>query len=354
MSLSEAAVYVKKFLRYFVIALGGLGVVWALVWVGINFLPNLLGGPKADYAFGVMPKPTIPQNTTSKGVNFVLDTVDGKFPNLPKILAAYQSAPLSPDIMGPIRSTQLAANFGFANGPAVLDSQTYRFTDQRKVAQSIVLNIGTQNFSVAADYAKANFSGPAPNNAAQDLIDQTRSFLRTHSILPDEMSNSKATVTYWRIDGNSSVKVGSIDAANFARVDFFRNDVNSYPIVGPLKDQGQIYVGVKSNALDSNGITEMHYTFWQYSTDKKGFYPLLPVDQAFQNLQNGQASLISPTTVNFKDVRVNKITLAYYQDDNYEPYLEPIYLFDGFGTAPDGSEVSTRFYLPAIDPRYLK
>src|SRR5215467_13497520 len=91
MSLSEAAVYVKRLLSYSWIAVVGIAIIWLVVLGGINVIPNLFnGGVKADIAFGVIPKPTIPQNVTSKGLSFVLDTVDGKFPQLPSLLAVYQ------------------------------------------------------------------------------------------------------------------------------------------------------------------------------------------------------------------------------------------------------------------------
>lgn len=354
MSLSEAAIFFKKFFKYIVLAIVGLIAVWVVVGISLNLIPNIFnGGIKADYAFGVMPKPTIPQNVTSKGFNFTLDTVDGRLPNLPTILAVYQTDPLLADIMGPIRGAQLAASFNFPIGPTVLDSQTYKFTNDQNVYQSMTVNVGTQNFMINADYGSGAFNGPAPNDSADNLIDQARRELQLHNLLPTELQNSNATVSYRRISGTSTVIADSIDSANFARVDLFRSNVNNYPIVGPIKDQALMYVGLKQTAQTS-GIAELHYTYWPYSTDKKGFYPLLSADQAFKDLQDGQASLISPASINFKEINVKKISIAYYQDDNYEPYLEPIYLFDGAGTAPDGREVDVRFYLPAVDPRYLK
>jgi hypothetical protein len=354
MSLSEAAVYFKRFFKYVLLAIAGLAVAWLLVAVSLNFIPTFInGGVKPDYAFGVIPKPTIPMNITSRGISFVLDTVDGKLPTLPSILATYQTDPLLADILGPERGTQLASSFGFPEGPVVLDSQTYKYTNHQNPYQSMTVNIGTQNFILSSDYGSGMFSGPAPSNSSQDLIDRARRFLQSHNMLPKELETSTATVSYRKISGSGTVGADSIDSANFARVDLFRSNVNSYPIVGPMTDQALVYVGLKPFQQIS-AITELHYTFWPYFSDKKGLYPLLPVDQAFKNLQDGQASLISPESVNFKQVNVKSISIAYYQDDNYEPYLEPVYLFDGTGTAPDGSEVNARFYLPAVDPRYLK
>lgn len=355
MSLSEAAVYVKKLLRYSWIAVVGIVVIWLVVLGGINFIPSLFdGGLKADIAFGVIPKPTIPQNVTSKGLNFVLDTVDGKFPQLPNLLAVYQTAPITADILGPLRSGELSNSFSLPDGPAVLDSQTYRFTDNRFADQSITINVATENFVISSNNSKGIFNGPAPSNADQDLIDSARSLLQVHGLLPDELSGSRAKVTHYKETSDGPVLADSIESANYSRVDIFRKDVNGYQIVGPFLDQALIYMGLKNLDSSVRSVVEMHYTFWPYLSNKKGLYPLLPVDKAFSALQNGEGSLISPNVANFKDVSINKISIGYYQDDNFEPYLEPIYLFDGTGTDATGNGVNVRFYLPAVDPQYLK
>ena len=86
--------------------------------------------------------------------------------------------------------------------------------------------------------------------------------------------------------------------------------------------------------------------FWTYQANSWHILfvlkKLLTVDQAFTDLKGGEGSVVlSPKT---GKVSLTSIYLAYYQQESYTPYIQPIYIFEG---------QDFMAYVSAIDKQYI-
>ena len=86
----------------------------------------------------------------------------------------------------------------------------------------------------------------------------------------------------------------------------------------------------------------MHYTFWPIS-DETATYPLKKSKEAWEELKDGKAYVASPGDGRTQVV-IRKVFLGYYDSEEYQSYLQPIFVFEG-----DGNFVA---YVPAVNPQW--
>lgn len=85
----------------------------------------------------------------------------------------------------------------------------------------------------------------------------------------------------------------------------------------------------------------MDYIFWPIDLNNFGTYPIKKVDEAFEELKNGEGFIaIEPLRGN---VSISKIYLAYYLSEEYTNYLQPVYVFEGSGFASIVQAVKNEF-----------
>ncbi|HET7713516.1 MAG TPA: hypothetical protein VFK94_04085, partial [Patescibacteria group bacterium] len=304
--------------------------------------------------FGQIPKPALPENKTAN-ISFVLDTVDSKLPKLPSLLPVYRFAARTPNLLDLDRSTELAREFGFSSSPRQINSDTYVFTDPGSTAQEFRIDIVSKNFNlVTTNLSDPSISKVAPSESRDQLGIIARNTLDRQSLLQPDLESGRDSVTYKKIVGSGYVNAGSPSEANAARVDIFREGVAGYEIVGPKKEESLIYVVLASNQNQKRGLIEIGYTYWNYFIDGSSTYPLQPIASAWESVKAGQATLISPETSSFQEVRIQDISIAYYQSQTHQPYMQPIYIFDGVAVPTSGAEIAVRFYLPAVDQTFFK
>lgn len=351
MTLTEAAIFIKSGYKYVLAALVGIVALWMLVGFLISSFQKIHPAIETPtLGFGKIPRPTLPVNTTAK-LAFVLDTVDGRLPLLPTVLPVYQFVFPTPNLLDQDRAKNLAADFGFTSDPKSPDNQNFTYTDPKNPSQQITINSTNKNFELlTTNYSDPVINKTPPSDALDDIVSGARSILKAHSLLPVDLAKSTAKVSYKKISGGTLLPANSISEANFARVDIFRDGVAGYPIVEPKTDEALVNLLLSGGRQERTTIAGLGYTYWQFLIDGAGTYPLLPTQAALDQLKAGQGSLISPLTATFSEVRIKDIKVAYFQAKNYQPYLQPIYLFSGVANPQSGPEVPVTIYLPAVDP----
>jgi hypothetical protein len=84
--------------------------------------------------------------------------------------------------------------------------------------------------------------------------------------------------------------------------------------------------------------------FFEKSLEQFGVYPLRTGDEAYVDLQQGEGIVISNPQKR-KDVIIRTMFLAYFDPDEYQDYLQPVYVFVG-----DDNFVA---YVPAVTKQYI-
>jgi hypothetical protein len=176
--------------------------------------------------------------------------------------------------------------------------------------------------------------------------------------------------------GDQTVDLGSVEMGTIAYtpydmeaeigyVNFFRS-IGDYPIYGPEYNKGLIRMYVANK--DSNKILAhplIEYKVREIDTDSKATYPIISVATAWSQVSqhNGIISYVKPnlrspfeeySPVQIAEILINEITLAYYDDTEEQPYLQPIYLFEGNYLGPKNEKGSIAIYYPAISGEWIK
>ncbi|MEO6508530.1 MAG: hypothetical protein ABIO02_01125, partial [Patescibacteria group bacterium] len=113
--------------------------------------------------------------------------------------------------------------------------------------------------------------------------------------------------------------------------DFFRPDIDAIPspisTVTSKFPNSQNYVAMVF-ANNEMKVVKAQVQYFERSADQVGLYPLKSGDAAWQQLQEGKGYVINkhPDQTN---IVIKKMFLAYYDPDEYQPYLEPVYVFIG-------------------------
>lgn len=283
--------------------------------------------------WGKLPPPNLPQSSTpSANLSYTIATPTGSLPtDIPKIVKVYFLTQLGTSLTALDTAKTFAANLAFPNGPNVINQTQYQFSDSS--GGNLTIDLGSGNFSFER---VATTSGVLEDSILPDqttLVNNFKSFLASKNLLKDDLKNGRSKVTYDQLAQQNSTR---------ATLTIWPSDLNNYQIVTPDFNSGIIKAIVGKARDDINRYLSLNYTYWGPDPNTTSTYPLITPDQAFNRLQAGEATIVlSPLKSN---VSITNIRLAYFESDQYSPYIEPIYVFEGENFVS---------YLPAIDPKYL-
>lgn len=286
-----------------------------------------------EVKFGALPLPAFPQSTASANLSYTLATPTGNLPtNIPNIVKVYFVNQLGTTLTAPDNARALATSLSFTNGPQILNSTQYQFTDDNGGTLNIDLDSGNFSFSKTASTSGVLYDPILPDETT--LVTNFRNFLGAKELLKDDLKNGRSKVTYDQASQNQSAT---------ATISIWPADLDSYQIVTPTFDSGLI-TGVAGKAKDDlDRYLKLNYNYWSPDPNTTSTYPIIAPDQAFTNLKNGEAAIIK-TPPNTSNIPITSITLAYFESTQYTPYIEPVYLFQGDNFVA---------YVAAIDPKYL-
>lgn len=335
MTLTNAAVLTKKTMLFAAILL----ILSFSGWLGYRYyyyniyLPSLPPPEEApDVKFGKLPFPLFPEATVSaSNYQYILDTETGDLPaGISKILKVFFIPQRSVSLLDPERSLKLADNLGFPNGPQAVTPTIYQYTSDQGGNLSIDLNTG--NLAFVRQSTATPSAGTLPSSTK--LETEFKSFLRKNNLLKPELEGGRMSVLY----NNETVR----ESTN-ATVSIWQKDIEDIPIITPLFKFSLVRMLTQSGKTDKEKVLSLNYTYWQIDENTFATYPLRSISSAFRDLKDNKGVVIfapNSTTVSLRD-----IYLAYYLPENYTPYLQPIYVFEGADFVA---------YVPAILSDYVE
>lgn len=283
---------------------------------------------KPEMKFGNLPKLNFPPSRiSSSNYSYTIDTVTGGLPKLPKFIKIYFIPQAGLSLMSPDRSRLLAEKLGFPNGPKVLSNTQYNFTDNNFGVLNI--DITTGNFHFQKKIMEKN---PVSSESAQtvttslpdenSLIQLLKDYLSSKNLMVSELASGRGSVSY---NGPSAAQ------SETANVSIIPADFDSLPLVAPAFSHGLVRAKVTKSTEEISRFAKVDYTFWPIDTTTFSTYPLKTADLAFTNLKAGLGfvSIESPSP----QVSITSISLAYFQSEEYSPYLQPVVVFEGPGFA---------------------
>ena len=131
--------------------------------------------------------------------------------------------------------------------------------------------------------------------------------------------------------------------ANVIEVDFFRPDIDGYPAVSPKYFNAESYVVMIFDG-ENYQVIKSQLKFFEKNEQNVGYYPIKTGGQAWQELISGKGYIVAPGGKSYPII-IKQMFLAYYDPENYQPYLQPVYVFLG--------ENNFVAYVPAVGNDYV-
>lgn len=123
-------------------------------------------------------------------------------------------------------------------------------------------------------------------------------------------------------------KATSLADSNLLQVDLYRKALNNLPIVYPKLEQSLISLRVKKDTDPNLQIVQANFAYKPIDETKASTYPVKTAQQAFAELQEGDAYISSDSSAK-GTIALQKVYLAYYEGDDAIPYLLPVFVFEG-------------------------
>lgn len=343
------------FIAYFcrqAIKFGGVGLV--LLIVGRTFLTASLAYWKATHppapppptvGFEILPPIRFPEQTADqKPLQYTSEVVFGRLPIFPDRAKVFLMPKAGPSLYTEQRAKEVAANYGFPQTPTMLDDKTYRWTKSVPLSATLQMDVLNYSFSINTNYlSKPELIADKNLPGETEAITLVKSFIGAGQTLPPDIATSSGSTKFLKSLGGELSEAVSYSDADFIQVDVQRVPVDGdKPFYTPKGTDGIIHAVVSGSGEGKDQIVQLDYNYRAIDYLQRHTYPILTVQQAWDQLKAGKGYVVNKGAADTAVVR--NISLGYYDDTQEQEYMQPIYVFEG----DDGFMA----FLPAITPRW--
>lgn len=347
-NLTTTAYYTRKAIKYgsiTIVVLLVVRLVWTVAsgyWQKIHPSPP----PPPNTAFGKLPKLSFPQVENLPKFSYRLETIEGTAPKLDSVGRVYFIPKPTASLLALDRAKQLAKKMGFQKEPTKISERLFRFEGQNS-ATTLEIDSISQKFKLLYDFASDQSilaEKKLPND--EQAVSETKSFLRQADLLSDDLANGQAKVSYLRFIVPDLIPAISLSEADFVRVDLFPQNLDNLSILPPNPKQAQVSLIFSGNRDLGKRIIQVNYAHSPVNREKFATYALKDSNVAWQELASGKGYVAAAGENSEGEVVIRKISLAYFESENSQDFLQPIFVFEG-----DNNFVA---YLSAIDPQWTE
>lgn len=288
-----------------------------------TFFPSPL--PPPDEKFGHLAQISFPTQS-QKTFEYRINTLTGKLPDFPDRMKVYKVLSEKPSLVALDSTRNLLKNTGFYQGETKISDSTYQWSNP--LGSLIQLNLITKDFKISS-----NFLSSPPALLSGGVQTKEGAFLSTTTFLEAigedirDIDVNKSNVQYLKIDNGILVDAGSLNNAQFIRLDLFQKDVNNYSIYYPDNSSSTMHF-IYKNQNDGASIVEANYFHYAIDANEFSDYAIKNADQAFSDLSNGNA-LVFNNSPNSNPVDITDVLLGYYIGEENQEYFLPIIVFVG-------------------------
>lgn len=347
MTLTELSYYSRRFMPFVIL----LFLIFLILFYALKlfFLYLQINKPKSIYInpiFNKIKKLELLDATSSADFSFTIDTIEGQPVTATNSAKVFFLPENNPRFGYREKIYLIAKTLGFDT-----EEVKHRLVDKEAIfideKQKLTVDITNFNFKYEY-YLESNpevLNKPVP---PQKKESETKAidFLKSIGRYPEELAKGKTNaifLSYNQAEKKMAILENNLNA-NIIEVDFYRPDIEEYPIVSPKYYNSQNYVLLTFYEDGSYKILRAQVKFFEKSEEQVGIYPLISGDQAYENLKLGKAFVVvSPTEA--KNIIIKKMFLGYLDPDFYQQYLQPIYVFLG--------EKNFVAYVPSVADEYV-
>ena len=347
MTLTDLSYYLRKFGPVIVLGI----ILFMLLFVIMRMLLSLATPQPTPIfvpAFGELDK----INFTStydypQGGQFVLDNIEGR-PVTATSSARVFFAPKPITKFGYIQTLLFmgkAVNIDTEKTPYELNG-----TEATYKGEQGELKIDIANFNFTYEFDFHNRAELFDDNVIPDentIKETARTFLRQIDRFPNDFTAGTEHVIYLKYNplGDVFSVLTDTSEANVVEVDFFPPNIDGFPTVSPKYFNSQNYVVMVFKSTGSQ-VIKAQIKYFETDSLSGSPYLLKTGDEAWDELTSGKGVIAAPNLLNKNKILVKEMFLGYYSPEEYQPYLQPVYVFIG-----DDNFVG---YVPAVSNQYIK
>ncbi|OGK16931.1 hypothetical protein A2774_00340 [Candidatus Roizmanbacteria bacterium RIFCSPHIGHO2_01_FULL_39_12c] len=346
MTLTEVSYYSRRFAPFALLFFLLFLIFYYLIKiVFITLSPSKQQSIYLDPIFNKINRPIINDVSDSSNLNFTIDTIEGK------PITATQSAkvyflPAAATRFGYREKIYLIANSLGFDTEVVSHTLEGKQAEFRDAKQSLQVDITNFNFTYEYNFEEdpAIFQDtiwPQTKESAEAATD----FLKEIDQYPEELAQGRTNSIFiqYRPEEKQMKILESNQDANLVEVDYYRPDLEQYPIVSTTYFNSQNYVMLVFYNNDYK-VVKAQVKYYEKSDSQLGIYPVKTGDAAWESLTAG-SGLVIRNEGEGQDVVIKKIFMGYLDPDIYQEYLQPVYVFLG-----DNNFVA---YVPAVTEEYF-
>jgi len=336
MTLSQTAIVTKQIITIsiFAIVLGLVSFIGYKIWYAYYLAHLPAVEEKPDTKFGLLPSLDFSQGTvSSSNYSYSIDTSTGNLPKIgqdpgfEKLVKVYFVTKTFASLLSSEKSQALAEKFDIKVAPEILSETSYRFKEKDK---TLTVDLDSGNFVFKRE---ATLSAQASLDDDSRLVSDFERNLENLGIFKEDLKKGRTKVLLLRPETAT------------AQISLWPASIDSKPIQTPQFDSSLISATVYKSADDLKNYLSLNFTYYPIDTSTYATYPIKSAQQAFEDLKNGKGVVtIEPLKPN---VSITSIYLGYYLPENYSPYLQPIFIFEGPHFASYVPATSEQFQTPA-------
>lgn len=351
-NLTEVSIGTRKFIFFLAIAL----IIYLILKVSFGVArqywiishPTPLTPP--DARFGEIPSLKFAKfATSSSGLTFSLQNIEGRPPETTNSARVFLMPKKLPSLLAIERVKELAIKLGFTKEPELVNQTDYSFIDQTNPLRTLNIDSVNLNFLLKYDYSRnPKIFDNITLRSKDQSTNEVNKFVKSNNLFDESIINGKTTtdLLIYNADSKKLLPATSLSQTQVMRVNFFREDIDNLKVLSPSNNQSYNYIFFAPSSFVPNQILEISYTFWPIAKDNFATYPLRSSTTAWQDLIDGYAVVVSLGNNLSKTITIRNISLAYYDSEEPQQYLQPVFVFEG-----DNDFVA---YLPAISSEWLE
>lgn len=344
MTLTQAATIVRQLITVSAISMMLLvvGFIGYRIWYAYYLASIPPVEEKADLKFGMLPGLVFPSTVvTSSNFSYSLDTITGGLPKagvdpgFEKFVKVYFVTQSVASLLSPERAEILAEKFGLINPPEVLSTTKYKYSSENR---NLLIDLNTGNFSYTKE---ASISARIELDDDNSLVSGFKQILSNLEVLKDNLNSGRTKVTLLKPLGETLIPTQLRSEATAAQISLWPQAVDKKTVFTADYNRSLVssIVTGPTNSLDNYHILDFIY----FPIDQSTFatYPLKTADIAFDDLKSGKGVVIMEP--NEPKVSISSVYLGYYLQEDYSPYLQPIYVFEGANFVAYVSAIPSEF-----------
>lgn len=347
MTLSQTAIVTKQIITIsiFAIVLGLISFIGYKIWYTyyLAHLPPV--EEKPDAKFGLLPSLDFSQGTvSSSNYSYSIDTSTGNLPKVGqdpgfgKLVKVYFVTKTFASLLSSEKSQALAEKFDIKVDPEILSETSYRFKENDK---TLTIDLDSGNFVFKRE---ATLSAQASLDDDSKLISDFERNLENLGLFKEDLKKGRTKILFLKDAGKLTTTDLKTEAVA-TQISLWPSPIDNKPIQTPKFNSSLISATVYRSADNLNNYLSLNFTYYPIDTSTFATYSIKSAQQAFEDLKNGKGVItIEPLKPN---VSITSVYLGYYLPEDYSPYLQPIFIFEGPHFASYVPALSEQFQTPA-------